>query len=413
MKNYKKHLALLLTAAMIFVQGSIVFADGEDGETVTPGNEVVSGVSDNNNASDETVAPGETAAPDEAVPGEDNKEDNNVVPQPPVPAVTSIALESNEKYPFQTKEFGPVTKTYVSLRQCAELLNAAIEWQESDKSVHIVKGSKYLRLVIDQPTFNVYDFDFNGKLNMKKGTEYSLITDEEKTMLLNGGLTGNEIAPILTDINGGSTYLPIRAVAEALFGVKAPNGAETVAWVDGVTTFNISNDEMAAGSWDTYLAERFRDGSIPLPEIGAEPVVEKGSVSVKVKGNFEGADPALGDGVVVTLDGKTQIAANGGACTFAEVNAGTYTLTVSSIPEGYTAAETTVTVEAGKEASVSILLEKAADDKDNDNKNNSENSKSDDQETQKKDETKDNAGSENNTGSAAENGDKSGDAANK
>ncbi len=413
MKNYKKHLALLLSAAMIFVQGSIVFADGEDNETVTPGNEVVSGVSDNNNASDETAAPGETAAPDEAVPGEENKEDNNVVPQPPVPAVTSIALESNEKYPFQTKEFGPVTKTYVSLRQCAELLNAAIEWQESDKSVHIVKGSKYLRLVIDQPTFNVYDFDFNGKLNMKKGTEYSLITDEEKTMLLNGGLTGNEIAPILTDINGGSTYLPIRAVAEALFGVKAPNGAETVAWVDGVTTFNISNDEMAAGSWDDYLAVRFKDGSIPLPEIGAEPVVEKGSVSIKVKGNFEGADPALGDGVVVTLDGKTQTAANGGACTFAEVNAGTYTLTVSSIPEGYTAAETTVTVEAGKEASVSILLEKAADDKDNDNKDNGENSKSDDQQTQKKNETKDNAGNGNNTGSAAENGDKSGDAANK
>lgn len=406
MKNYKKHLALLLTAAMIFVQGSIVFADGEDNETVTPGNEVVSGVSDNNNASDETAAPGETAAPDEAVPGEENKEDNNVVPQPQVPAVTSIALESNEKYPFQTKEFGPVTKTYVSLRQCAELLNAAIEWQESDKSVHIVKGSKYLRLVIDQPTFNVYDFDFNGKLNMKKGTEYSLITDEEKTMLLNGGLTGNEIAPILTDINGGSTYLPIRAVAEALFGVKAPNGAETVAWVDGVTTFNISNDEMTAGSWDNYLAERFKDGSIPLPEIGAEPVVEKGSVSVKVTGNFEGADPALGDGVVVTLDGKTQTAANGGACTFAEVNAGTYTLTVSSIPEGYTAAETTVTVEAGKEASVSILLEKAADD-------NGKNSKSDDQETLKNDETKDNAGSENNAGGAAENDGKSGDAANK
>ena len=137
------------------------------------------------------------------------------------------------------------------------------------------------------------------------------------------------------------------------------------------------------------------------------------TVNIKVKGNFEGADPALGDGVVVTLDGKTQTAANGGACTFAEVNAGTYTLTVSSIPEGYTAAETTVTVEAGKEASVSILLEKAADDKDNDNKDNGENSKSDDQETQKNDETKDNAGSENNTGSAAENGDKSGDAANK
>lgn len=402
MKNYKKHLALLLTAAMIFVQGSIVFADGEDNETVTPGNEVVSDVSDNNNASDETIAPGETAAQDETVPGEESKEDNNVVPQPPVSAVTSIALESNEKYPFQTKEFGPVTKTYVSLRQCAELLNAAIEWQESDQSVHIVKGSKYLRLVIDQPTFNVYDFDFNGKLNMKKGTEYSLITDEEKSMLLNGGLTGNEIAPILTDINGGSTYLPIRAVAEALFGVKAPNGAETVAWVDGVTTFNISNDAMAAGSWDNYLAERFRDGSIPLPEIGAEPVVEKGSVSVKVTGNFETADPALGDGVVVTLDGKTQTAANGGACTFAEVNAGTYTLTVSNIPEGYTAAETTVTVEAGKEANVSIYLVKATDDKDN-----GENSKSDDQETQKKDETKDNAGS------AAENGDKSGDAENK
>ena len=92
MKNYKKHLALLLTAAMIFVQGSIAFADGEDKNTVTPGNEVVRGVSDNNNASDETAAPGETAAPDEAVPGEEGKEDNNVVPQPPVPAGKSIAL---------------------------------------------------------------------------------------------------------------------------------------------------------------------------------------------------------------------------------------------------------------------------------------------------------------------------------
>ena len=270
-----------MAAAMIPV--SVAFADGEKDAETAPTAAAATTTAPTESpapteapASTEAPAPTESPAPTEApAPTESPAPTETPVPtETPAPVqanVTSIVLEPDEKYPFQTEQFGSVSKTYVSLRQCAELFNASIEWQQADKSVHIVKGDKYLRLVIGQPTFEVYDFDFKGKLNIKKGTKYSLASDEEKAMLTADGLTGEEITPILTDVNGGATYLPIRAVAEALFGAAAPNGTQTVAWADGVTTFNIAEDMTAAGAWDGYLAIRFSDGTISVPEISAEP----------------------------------------------------------------------------------------------------------------------------------------------
>lgn len=277
-------------------------------------------------------------------------------------------------------------RTLVPFRKVGEALNASVAWRKTDKTVHCFRNGTSIMMTIDEPTMEVRQYEIGEKFIYTTEANVLPIDPEQPSVK---AVTIND-----------RTMIPIRAAAEAL-------GA-TVDWDKATSTviINISDYKLT-------LADKDAANLVENWNYKPTTVLKTATVNVMVKGNFEGADPALGDGVVVTLDGKTQTAANGGACTFAEVNAGTYTLTVSSIPEGYTAAETTVTVEAGKEASVSILLEKAADDKDNDNKDNGENSKSDDQETQKNDETKDNAGSENNTGSAAENGDKSGDAANK
>jgi len=43
------------------------------------------------------------------------------------------------------------------------------------------------------------------------------------------------------------------------------------------------------------------------------------------------------------------------------MKAGTYTVTATNVPEGYKAAETTVTVKAGEDTTVSVLLEKASE----------------------------------------------------
>jgi len=358
----KKIVTILLSMSMLFTSASFVFAEETDGNaTPADKNEIInlnneeSAEQKTDEQLDEKIDEAETLDDENKIEKEENQVNEPVIAPLPATKVSLIVLNSDERYPFQSKEFGSIGKTYVSIRQCAELLGASIEWQENDQSVHIVKGNKYLRLVIGQPAFYVYTFSFLGKLEMQYGEEFSLATEEEKAILINDGLTGNEITPLLLDINGGATYLPIRAVAEALFDVKAPNGLETVAYKDGVTTFNIAEDKLVSGTWDSYLAERFRDESIKLPEIGVMPVA---TINVKVYGNFMGADPSLGDGVTVSVDGKTQTAANGGVCQFAEVKAGTYTVSVSNVPEGYKADDVTVIVEAGQQASVNIGLVK-------------------------------------------------------
>ena len=278
-------------------------------------------------------------------------------------------------------------RTLVPVRTIAETLNSIVEWRDKDQTVHIFRNGKYILLAIDKPDMvvNTYNYDDkNSTIVYTSATENTFVDNEN-----------HNVTARLID---GRTMVPLRAVCEAM-------GA-TVNYDEKTNTASLTIA-------DNYNKLMDKDIDELILKWNYNPKQPTATVNIKVKGNFEGAVPTLGDGVVVTLDGKTQTAANGGACTFAEVNAGTYTLTVSSIPEGYTAAETTVTVEAGKEASVSILLEKAEDDKDNDNKDNGENSKSDDQQTQKKNETKDNAGNGNNTGSEAGNNDKSGDTENK
>lgn len=404
MKNLKKAISIIICVAMTLSLSVVAFAD----EVKTAQNNEDTNVTDTvkkNEAGDETSSNGEETV------GIDSENQNSELEapmsdgtaEPPVidmPKVSEPVVETpvvnngeiNVKVNGSMVTFEDVKpqivdgRTLVPFRKVGEALNAAVAWRSTDKTVHCFRNGISIMMTIDKSEMEVRQYEMGDKFVYTTDAIVSPIDPDQPSVK---AVTIND-----------RTMIPIRAAAEALGAKVEWDGATNTVVID-IPAYTLS------------LADKDAAGLVENWNYKPATVLKTATVNVKVTGNFEGAVPTLGDGVVVTLDGKTQTAANGGACTFAEVNAGTYTLTVSSIPEGYTAAETTVTVEAGKEASVSILLEKAANDKDNDNKDNGENSKSDDQQTQKKNETKDNAGNGNNTGSAAENGDKPGDAANK
>lgn len=386
MKYFKGIISAVICSAMV-MGASVCLAETNEIKEIPSGeqtigessNEIKQDAAVDGSENENTGSAEENNKPSEA--DEKTAESDKVEISPDNPSELTIVINGTNLV-FDDNDIKPYVsegRTLVPVRQLGEALNAAVAWRASDNTVHLFRNGTTVIVKIGSPTLETCGFEIKNKFTYTTAKETKAVDENNanvtpvyKTEVING----KEIT---------RTMLPYRAICEA-FGADVdwnPDKPNLIPMTISPYTVSVDDEDAAnyIENWNYMPAT----------------VLKTATVNVKVAGNFEGADPALGDGVVVTLDGKMQTAANGGACTFADVNAGTYTLTVSNFPEGYTAAEKTITVEGGKEISVSIPLEKAADGKES-----GENSKSDNAETPKDD-----------AEAAAESDDKSGDTANK
>lgn len=349
---FKKLLSLMLCVALVFTMGTIAFATEDTEEkTVTTQTEVTEEVKTEEKAEEVTTEAPETDAPATETPEADAPVTE--APEVDAPVTEPIKLVvTDSNLPVQvngvavsfedvglkkvTVDAGDIT--LVPIRKIAEMLNCTVAWRNSDQTVHIFKNGKSIVLAINNPVIKIYDFEVGAKF------VYTSEAEEKFVYADNKGVT-----PVIEE---GRTLVPLRAISECLNTTVNFDGAT------GLITIN-DNDASMLNYKATIADIKARN---LIETYNYKPVVElkSGSIVVKVAGNFEGATPEIGDGVTVTIDGKTQTTANGGTCTFTEMKAGTYSVVVSNIPEGFALqnAETTVTVEGG-EVSANIYLVKA------------------------------------------------------
>lgn len=290
--------------------------------------------------------------------GEKQPEGDNVEISPDNPTEltlvingTNLVFDDNDIKPYVTED----GRTLIPIRKLGEALNATVAWRASDDTVHLFRNGTTVIVKIGSPTLETCKFEILNKFTYTTEKETKAVDEN------NANVTPIYKTEVINDKEITRTMLPFRAICEA-FGAN-------IVWENDkpnlitmtISPYTVSIDDKDAADY------------IENWNYKPATILKTGTVKVKVAGNFEGAEPTLGDGVVVTIDGKTQTAANGGVCAFAEMKAGTYTVTATNVPEGYKAVETTVTIKAGEDTTVSVLLEKASEaDKDStkpDNKN--------------------------------------------
>ena len=368
MKNIKKIICGVLCLAMLL--GTVAFADevaptndaekttvqseqvettvaeeskdeiAENVETVAP-TEVVEEPKESETSVKPVETTGEVAPVTEDNSGEvatpEENTTNNEVQEPVVPASDEITVKVNG----QTVVFEDVKpqildgRTLVPFRKVGDAMNAAVAWRGTDRTAHYFRNGISVMLTIGQSQMEVREYEMGEKFVYTTEAKVSPIDPDQPSV----------IARTIDD----RTMIPIRATAEAL-GAK-------VDWDDATKTVLIT-----IPAYTLKLADK--DAAALIENWNYKPATElkTGSVDVRVYGNFQGADSALGNDVTLTIDGKTQTTANGGVASFSEVKAGTYKLTVSNIPEGYVVSDGfsyDVTVVAGEKANISIPLLKA------------------------------------------------------
>ena len=340
----KKIISILICSFMLFSMYNVSFADDEVGvsneksETLTDSQNSTTQTNDDEISGDGAEIKNknelENTSP-EIIDSKNNDENEITV------TVNGVNVVFDDVKPQILDN-----RTLIPMRKLGEAINAAVAWRNSDSTVHILRNGKCVVLTLNESQMLLTDYEYKDKFVYTSESTFKYIDKDT-----------NVVARTIND----RTMVPCRAICVALGGnVDWDETTKTVkvTFLDGYTVSKQDKDA-------TYLIETLNY----KPTV----VIPNGTVNVKVAGNFEGAVPTLGDGVVVTIDGKTQTAANGGVCAFAEMKAGTYTVTATNVPEGYKAVETTVTIKAGEDTTVSVLLEKASEtDKDStkpDNKN--------------------------------------------
>lgn len=369
MKNLKRIISITLCVAMLGAMGLTVFADEiENAEPVQEATEnVVEQITEEEITSEQTEAEpaerteetvseqteavvpeqAETTVPEQAeavVPEEaeatvpeqsETALPEQVVTPEAVNAEINVAVNGT---PIVFEDVKPQViseRTFLPFRKVGEALDAAIAWRALDSTVHFLRNGKSVMMKIGENTMELREYE------VKNG--YFVYTTEAEIVPIDSN------NPSITAFaSEGRTMVPVRAIATIL-------GADPEKmWNADTRTVNIEIEECKLTLDEKDSAELIEKWNyVPTTEL------KTGAVEVTVAGNFEGATPNIGDGVVVKINGKEQTAANGGACAFDEMKAGTYTVTVENIPEGYALSSTEeikVTVEAGKKASVRINL---------------------------------------------------------
>lgn len=371
MKNIKKIICSILCFALLL--GTVAFADEAiptaDGDAVSNQSEqIVTTVPENSENADKDNTEGETFTET----AEGTKEEN-VLPETPentettgeetpvsegnngevttpeenptdVGAVEPTPIVSDEikvSVNGQIVVFDDVKpqildgRTLVPFRKVGDAMNAAVAWRGTDRTAHYFRNGISVMLTIGKAEMEVREYEMGEKFVYTTEAKVSPIDPDQPSV----------IARTIDD----RTMIPIRATAEAL-GAK-------VDWDDATRTVIIT-----IPTYSLKLADK--DAAALIENWNYKPATElkSGSVEIKVYGNFERAEATLGDGVVLTLDGKTQTTANGGVASFSDVKAGSYKLAVSNIPEGYAVSDSVsydVTVVAGEKVSVLVPLVKA------------------------------------------------------
>lgn len=374
MKNLKRIISIALCITMIGAMSLTVFADEiENAEPVQEATEnVVEQITEDEITEEETASEQTEAEPAEQTEETVSEQTEAVVPEQaeavvPEQAETTVPEQSETALPEQAETTVPeqvVTpeavnaeinvavngtpivfedvkpqviseRTFLPFRKVGEALNAAIAWRALDNTVHFLRNGKSVMMKIGESTMELREYE------VKNG--YFVYTTEAEIVPIDSN------NPSITAFaSEGRTMVPVRAIATIL-------GADPEKmWNADTRTVNIEIEECKLTLDEKDSAELIEKWNyVPTTEL------KTGAVEVTVAGNFEGATPDIGDGVVVKINGKEQTAANGGACAFDEMKAGTYTVTVENIPEGYALSSTEeikVTVEAGKKASVRINL---------------------------------------------------------
>lgn len=328
----KKIISILICSFMLFSMYNVSFADDEVGvsneksETLTDSQNSTTQTNDDEISGDgaEIKNKNELESTSPEIIDSKNNDENEITV-----TVNGVNVVFDDVKPQILDN-----RTLIPMRKLGEAINAAVAWRNSDSTVHILRNGKCVVLTLNESQMLLTDYEYKDKF-VYTSESTSKYIDEDT----------NVVARTIND----RTMVPCRAICEALGGnVDWDETTKTVkvTFLDGYTVSKQDKDA-------TYLIETLNY----KPTV----VIPNGTINVKVAGNFEGAVPTLGDGVIVSIDGKTQTAANGGACVFTEMKAGTYTVTATNVPEGYNAVETTVTVKAGEDTTVSVLLEKASE----------------------------------------------------
>lgn len=398
MKNIKKIICSILCFALLI--GTVAFADEviptAEGDAASDQSEqVVTAIAENseneateNNdgetsteiadeTKDTTIHP-ETPESTESIGEEtpileDNNGETTTSEENPadVGTVESIAPVSDEitvKVNGETVVFDDVKpqildgRTLVPFRKVGDAMNAAVAWRGTDSTAHYFRNGISVMLTIGKSEMEVREYEMGEKFVYTTEAKVSPIDPDQPSV----------IARTIDD----RTMIPIRATAEALGAI--------VDWDDATRTVIIT-----IPTYSLKLADK--DAAALIENWNYKPATElkAGSVDIRVYGNFMGAESTLGDGVVLTLDGKTQTTANGGVASFSDVKAGSYKLTVSNIPEGYVVSDGVsydVTVVAGEKVSVSVPLVK--DEKETESKEKAD-SKTEEKVDDKSDKTED------------------------
>lgn len=361
MSKIKKLISLMLCIAVVSVGTMALAEELNTGETnlqttVTEGDKTSQAPADDNENKEaeaileQTPASGDTETQQpgepEKTPEQEPQSEPEKTPEPtPAPTESYEIVDSDASVVVNGT---PVTFdvslkkivnangdiNFVPIRKVAEMLNCTVAWRGSDQTIHIFQNGKSVMFKVNSHDVVVHNFEIGSKF---------VYTDDEKIEKVEGAY------PIVFN---DRTLIPLRAVSEIL-GAKVNYDSE-----QKLITIDATEEmQKATATIADIKARNYIETYNYVPTIQ----LKTGTVNVKVSGNFEGAEPTLGDGVVVSIDGKTQTAANGGACVFTEMKAGTYTVTATNVPEGYKAVETTVTVKAGEDTTVSVLLEKASE----------------------------------------------------
>lgn len=321
-------------------------AEGAQADTVSASEEAAE-----EPKADEGTEEPKTDAEQPAEPGKDPEDGKTEEPAPEQkpaeispenPAEITIVV-NGETLVFDDHDIKPYVtdddRTLVPLRKLGEALHATVGWRASDDSIHLFRDETSVTVTIGSPELKKCQYDMGEKFTYSSNGE-SFQVDQNNA----------NVTPIYkTEVIDGEeitrTMIPFRAICEAFGGKVDWDASKPNLIVVTVAPYEITADDRDAANyiqnWNYY----------------PDTVLKTGSVSVKVSGNFEGGS-ALGDGVEVTIGDQTQTTANGGVCTFTEIAVGSYTVTVNKVPEGYQAMDATVTVEAGKENTVTVNLEK-------------------------------------------------------
>ncbi len=361
MSKIKKLISLMLCIAVVSVGTMALAEELNTGETnlqttVTEGDKTSQAPADDNENKEAEAIPEQTPASGdtetqqpgepEKTPEQEPQSEPEKTPEPtPAPTESYEIVDSDASVVVNGT---PVTFdvslkkivnangdiNFVPIRKVAEMLNCTVAWRGSDQTIHIFQNGKSVMFKVNSHDVVVHNFEIGSKF---------VYTDDEKIEKVEGAY------PVVFN---DRTLIPLRAVSEILGAKVNYDSEQKLITIDATKEMKEATATIADIKARNYIETYNYEPKTQL---------KTATVNVKVTGNFEGAVPTLGDGVIVSIDGKTQTAANGGACVFTEMKAGTYTVTATNVPEGYNAVETTVTVKAGEDTTVSVLLEKASE----------------------------------------------------